>query len=388
MAFKRNQYMNNPNKYLSPPISPKQYFELSFQNQRTTRKDIQEDWISVESLPPSPPSTSYVIKTTGQTLEQEQQHVMAAFKSSSSISASARRKQKKPNPSLPSSTAGVFQMPFVSNNSLTRDHRTSIAFISPEEPSSTLPQFPNDTEVITKKKRKHRNDCATDNSTICLASIKKQHSNSRSKINYMSIHAILDKEQLEKTDKEPLETQPPKERTEISNDATATSADEDGGVSKKAKTDAALVYDNLSADSDQATLFRNSEEWIPSLEVFNRKPTVRISWKGKCLIINYYRLHKRLKSCLKGSPLRIKHMPYFEKLHSGEATIAGTLRLTPEQYLKCKWALVLAAKHAYETKSMFRKSEAQKVCCIDVNKTSVLWNTFGKLGWLGSKWPQ
>lgn len=81
-------------------------------------------------------------------------------------------------------------------------------------------------------------------------------------------------------------------------------------------------------------------------------------------------------------------MPYFEKLHSGEATIAATLRLTPEQYLKCKWALVLAAKDAYENNTPFRKSEAQKVCCIDVNKTSVLWNAFGKLGWLGSNWPQ
>lgn len=81
-------------------------------------------------------------------------------------------------------------------------------------------------------------------------------------------------------------------------------------------------------------------------------------------------------------------MPYFDKLHAGEVTIAATLRLTPEQYLKCKWALVLAAKDAYETNALFRKSEAQKVCCIDVNKTSVLWNAFGKLGWLGSNWPQ
>jgi len=81
-------------------------------------------------------------------------------------------------------------------------------------------------------------------------------------------------------------------------------------------------------------------------------------------------------------------MPYFDKLHPGEATIAATLRLTPEQYLKCKWALVLAAKEADETGALFRKSEAQKVCCIDVNKTSVLWNAFGRLGWLGSKWPQ
>ncbi|KAI8970123.1 hypothetical protein BDF20DRAFT_990433 [Mycotypha africana] len=139
-------------------------------------------------------------------------------------------------------------------------------------------------------------------------------------------------------------------------------------ISKKSKTEAASMFDNLSVDCDPTTLFVGAEEWIPSDDVFNRRPHVRIQWKG--------------------SPLKIKNMPYYEKLHAGEAYIAATLRLTPEQYLKCKWALILAAKKAAEDNSLFRKSEAQKVCCIDVNKTSVLWNTFGKLGWLGSKWPQ
>jgi hypothetical protein len=81
-------------------------------------------------------------------------------------------------------------------------------------------------------------------------------------------------------------------------------------------------------------------------------------------------------------------MEYFDRLHPGEATIAATLRLTPEQYIKCKRALILAAYEASENNSLFRKSEAQRVCCIDVNKTSALWNVFGKLGWLGTKWPR
>ncbi|KAI8071099.1 uncharacterized protein B0P05DRAFT_474045 [Gilbertella persicaria] len=136
----------------------------------------------------------------------------------------------------------------------------------------------------------------------------------------------------------------------------------------KRSTEAALIYDELAADFDVAAAFKGAEEWIPTFDSFNRKPSVRVQWRGH--------------------PLKIKHMPYYDRLHRDEASIAATLRLTPEQYLKCKWALILAAKNAYETKSLFRKSEAQKVCCIDVNKTSVLWNAFGKLGWLGPMWPQ
>jgi hypothetical protein len=76
-------------------------------------------------------------------------------------------------------------------------------------------------------------------------------------------------------------------------------------------------------------------------------------------------------------------MPYFHKLHPGEANIASTLRLTPEQYIKCKRTLIQAASK-YESQGIpFRKSDAQKLCRVDVNKTSTLWSIFGKLGWMG-----
>ncbi|KAI8988695.1 hypothetical protein BDB01DRAFT_848826 [Pilobolus umbonatus] len=145
------------------------------------------------------------------------------------------------------------------------------------------------------------------------------------------------------------------------------SDDMNEGISKKAKTDAAVLYDNIDADSNFMELLGNKDEWMPNYDVFNRKPNIRIIWKA--------------------SPLKIQNMPYYEKLHPGEVIIASTLRLTPEQYLKCKWALILAAQKASDNNALFRKSEAQKVCCIDVNKTSILWSTLGKLGWLGSKWP-
>ncbi|OBZ89449.1 hypothetical protein A0J61_02510 [Choanephora cucurbitarum] len=146
-----------------------------------------------------------------------------------------------------------------------------------------------------------------------------------------------------------------------------TSLEKEDFIAKKS-TEAALLYDRLSAEMDINVVFKGAEEWIPSYEPLDRKPAVRVQWKGH--------------------PLKIKKMPYYEKLHRNEASMAAILRLTPEQFLKCKWALILAAKDAYDTKSLFRKSEAQKVCCIDVNKTSALWNAFGKLGWLGPMWPQ
>lgn len=95
-----------------------------------------------------------------------------------------------------------------------------------------------------------------------------------------------------------------------------------------------------------------------------------------------------LLTCLfTGTPLDIRSCKYYERLHPGEVAIASTLRLFPEQYIRCKRALILAAQDAYKNNTPFRKSEAQKLCRIDVNKISHLWSAFGRLGWLGPKWP-
>ncbi|KAI8391634.1 uncharacterized protein BYT42DRAFT_557553 [Radiomyces spectabilis] len=128
---------------------------------------------------------------------------------------------------------------------------------------------------------------------------------------------------------------------------------------KKAMTDAAAVYDRIDLSlSDEAVM---EPQWVPSLEVFDNRPPVRVVWKG--------------------SPLPINHLPYYERLHPGEVAIASTLRLTPEQYLKCKRTLVLAAQDFARHGMSFRKSDAQKFCRIDVNKTSTLWCAFNRLGW-------
>ncbi|KAL9557121.1 hypothetical protein MBANPS3_001539 [Mucor bainieri] len=130
---------------------------------------------------------------------------------------------------------------------------------------------------------------------------------------------------------------------------------------KKSKTDAAAAYDNVDITMSDETIFQDPE-WIPDMEAFDAVPAVRVVWKG--------------------SPLSIDHLPYYELLHPGEVHIASTLRLTPEQYLKCRRSLILAAQEFDKLHIPFRKSDAQKCVRIDVNKTSTLWSVFSRLGWL------
>lgn len=82
-----------------------------------------------------------------------------------------------------------------------------------------------------------------------------------------------------------------------------------------------------------------------------------------------------------GTPLDIRHLPSFDLLHPGEVHIASTLRLPPEQYLRCKHSLLFHAQQFSQANMPFRKSDAQKCVRIDVNKTSALWTVFYQLGW-------
>ncbi|KAI9323830.1 hypothetical protein BX666DRAFT_1890808 [Dichotomocladium elegans] len=132
---------------------------------------------------------------------------------------------------------------------------------------------------------------------------------------------------------------------------------------KKAKTEAAAAYDTIAIHEPESLVF--DPEWIPRMDAFTERP-LRVVWKG--------------------TPLNIEKYEYYDKLHPGEVAIASTLRLLPEQYIRCKRVLVLAAQEAAKENTPFRKSEAQKLCRIDVNKVSTLWSTFGKLGWLGPRW--
>ncbi|CAG8494704.1 7913_t:CDS:2 [Gigaspora margarita] len=84
----------------------------------------------------------------------------------------------------------------------------------------------------------------------------------------------------------------------------------------------------------------------------------------------------------KGQPLSINHLPHYNVLHPTEAHIVSVLRLTPIQYLTGKHTLISAA-HRYAQKALpFKKSDAQKLLRIDVNKASKLWEFFHQVHWI------
>ncbi|CAG8698104.1 15730_t:CDS:1 [Acaulospora morrowiae] len=84
----------------------------------------------------------------------------------------------------------------------------------------------------------------------------------------------------------------------------------------------------------------------------------------------------------KGQPLSISHLPHYDALHSKEAHVASTLRLTPIQYLTSKNTLVSSARRYIQKSLPFRKSDAQKLLRIDVNKASKLWEFFMQVKWI------
>ncbi|CAG8433625.1 10920_t:CDS:1 [Diversispora eburnea] len=92
--------------------------------------------------------------------------------------------------------------------------------------------------------------------------------------------------------------------------------------------------------------------------------------------------HIAPKITWKGQPLSISHLPHFNALHPKEVIVASTLRLTPVQYLTSKNTLVSAAQRYVQRSLPFRKSDAQKLLRIDVNKASKLWEFFQQVKWI------
>jgi hypothetical protein len=108
-------------------------------------------------------------------------------------------------------------------------------------------------------------------------------------------------------------------------------------------------------------LMKNIEELNLDLTILQRI-TPKISWKGQ--------------------PLSILHLPHYNSLHSKEAHVASTLRLTPVQYLTAKHTLISSARRYVQKSLPFRKSDAQKLLRIDVNKASKLWEFFMQVKWI------
>ncbi|RHZ78689.1 hypothetical protein Glove_158g64 [Diversispora epigaea] len=84
----------------------------------------------------------------------------------------------------------------------------------------------------------------------------------------------------------------------------------------------------------------------------------------------------------KGQPLSISHLPHYDSLHPAEAQVVSILRLTPVQYLTGKHTLISAAQRYNQRNLPFKKSDAQKLLRIDVNKASKLWEFFRQVHWI------
>ncbi|KAI0196378.1 SWIRM domain-containing protein [Astrocystis sublimbata] len=79
--------------------------------------------------------------------------------------------------------------------------------------------------------------------------------------------------------------------------------------------------------------------------------------------------------------------PHRHLLHPEELVLASTLRLTGAVYLTSKRRIFVARSQGYQRgRDVFRKTDAQQACRIDVNKASKLWTAFDKVGWLDKAW--
>jgi hypothetical protein len=155
-----------------------------------------------------------------------------------------------------------------------------------------------------------------------------------------------------------------------------------------------------SSSNDSSSASENSNSPIPQrLIKYRRKksesiitnknpPLLNVSINKLMKMIEYLKLdtstlqHITPKIKWKSKPISIIQLPYYKYLHPKEAHIATTLRLTPHQYLLAKYILISSARTAMKNSLPFRKSDAQKLLRIDVNKASKLWEWFVQTKWI------
>lgn len=225
-------HFSNKTQFLSPPVTPKQIVESSFHTNRQTEEYCWDSTSTEASSSPSSSSLYYSPNISDNCIQMRK-------KSAGSINIMFTaippyRRKQRPIQSLPTSTKGTFRMP---------------TFV--------------DTVSNKKLRKRAKHDKTERNSLLCLAT------------NDCKIE--------DPTSPLPIVGSVAPDQIEDHSDNNAE--DEQEQIIKKAKRNAAFVYDNLSADWDQSAVFINSEEWIPKLDVFDRRPMVRISWKGKEFIV-------------------------------------------------------------------------------------------------------
>lgn len=245
--YQHQHQFNSKTEFISPPVTPKLYLESTFQTIGSPEEDCWGS-VSTEASSPESSSSSCYSLSMANALQTKPK-----FKARDT-SIPSHRVKVKPLRSLPSTTKGTFYMP---------------TFVI-EAPKTKTPS-------PRIKKRKYTSKEIEDKSLLVTVTDDVDATCKENDAPSMPINLAI----LPQT----LPVAPTQTDSSVS---ISGQQEEEDQLMKKAKTEAASVYDGLSAECDQATVFLNKEEWIPSLEVFNRRPTVRISWKGKISIIFYF----------------------------------------------------------------------------------------------------
>lgn len=85
-------------------------------------------------------------------------------------------------------------------------------------------------------------------------------------------------------------------------------------------------------------------------------------------------------------PRDLDNDPHASLLHPVELRLAEILRLDCATYLTSKRRIFQRRLECFRVGKKFLKTDAQRACKIDVNKTSRLWIAFRKVGWLRKGW--
>ncbi|CDH57500.1 hypothetical protein RO3G_16411 [Lichtheimia corymbifera JMRC:FSU:9682] len=165
----------------------------------------------------------------------------------------------------------------------------------------------------------------------------------------------------------PIKTTTSTRRPSSNRPATSSNGNANGGELriKGLTLHPAYTFDTLNIDNDDHDFFPS--DWVPNPVSLDQVP-VDVSWKGQPMPPD-------------------DHQPYLNRLHPQEVKIISHMRMTPAVYLRCKRAIIMAAREFTLHHQEFRKSDAQKVCRIDVNKSSRLWALFHAYNWLSPHHP-
>lgn len=82
----------------------------------------------------------------------------------------------------------------------------------------------------------------------------------------------------------------------------------------------------------------------------------------------------------KADPIDVTNKPMADRLAVAETHCCSVLRILPEQYMSIKHILLKEGRNRQP--GSFKKRDAQRLCRIDVNKTSRIYEWYVYMGWL------